>query len=307
MSIQHRTHYRLGTRASTLARTQSAMVRERLQAMCPAATFGEVLVTTGGDADRTTPLTRIGGEGVFTDALEHALREGEIDFAVHSLKDIPIHNGPDLVLAAIGAREDARDALVAQNGWTVASLPEGARVGTCSVRRTAQLRALRPDLEILPLRGNVDTRVRRVQSGAFDAIVLAVAGLHRLGMQSVITEYLSFEQMLPAPGQGALAIQCRANDADTQALLAPLDEQAVRGATDAERGVLEGLGGGCSAPVASHAEVHGTDLVVQAVVASADGRTIVRAEGSGAVTDGRQLGLSVAGLARARGAGALIT
>lgn len=299
-------HFRVGTRSSALARVQSGTVREHLAELHRGTTFAEVLVTTGGDRDATTPLPHIGGDGVFTDALEHALRAGEIDLAVHSLKDVPIKQASDLTIAAIGPREDARDALIARRGWTLATLPRGARVGTCSVRRTAQLLGRRPDLEILPLRGNVDTRVRQLQSGAFDAIVLAVAGLHRLGLHSVITEYLSLEQMLPAPGQGALAIQCRTDDGAARALLASLDDPEVRGATDAERGVLEGLGGGCSAPVACHAVVDGGRITVRAIVTSLDGRVVVRAEGEGPVHDGRGIGLAVAEIARARGASPLV-
>jgi hydroxymethylbilane synthase len=282
------------------------MVRARLEALHPGATFTECLVTTDGDRDQATPLQAIGGQGVFTSALERALRAGEIDFAVHSLKDLPIEQSGDLSLAAIGSREDARDALVSRNKWTLASLPKGARVGTCSTRRSAQLKAIRPDFTLLPLRGNVDTRVRQVESGAFDAIVLAAAGLHRLGLHHVITQYLSLDEMLPAPGQGALAVQCRADDVRTCAIIAPLDEAAVRGATDAERGVLEGLGGGCSAPVAAYAETLDGGLSLRAVVASHDGQTMVRVDARGALANARALGLALAAQARAQGAGALI-
>lgn len=285
-----------------LARAQTGAVRARLEMLNPGASFVEVLVSTQGDRDTTTPLQSIGGAGVFTDALENALFAGEIDLAIHSLKDVPIESTPGLILAAIGSREDARDVLVAANGWTLETLPMGARVGTCSVRRSAQLQAARPDLTLLPLRGNIDTRVRQVATGAFDAIVLAAAGLHRLGMHSVITEYLELEQMLPAPGQGALAIQCRAEDHVTQAAIAPLDEPAVHQATDAERGVLEGFGGGYSAPIGAYAETRDNRLVVRAVICSPDGSAAVRVEGSGMVSEGRALGLTVAARAQAQGA-----
>lgn len=290
-----RTRFRLGTRASGLARAQSGIVRARLAALHPGAEFEEVLVTTDGDRDTVTPLQRIGGEGVFTSALERALRATEIDFAVHSLKDLPIAGEDDLVVAAIGLRDDARDALVARNGWTLATLPRGARVGTCSTRRSAQLRAMRPDLTLLPVRGNVDTRVRHVADGRFDAIVLAAAGLHRLGLHAHITQYLSFDEMLPAPGQGALAVQCRANDARTRALVATLDDIDVRDATDAERGVLEAFGGGCAAPVAAYAEVCGATLHVRAAVAPDEHSAVVRLEHRGARdAGGRAVGRALA-------------
>jgi hydroxymethylbilane synthase len=299
--------YRLGTRASQLARTQSAAVRAQLEQLNPGATFTEVLLTSAGDSDTTSPLPSIGGEGIFVGALEHALRTGEIDLAVHSLKDVPIKPAPQLTLAAIASREDARDVLVSQNGWTLETLPRGARVGTCSLRRSAQLLAMRPDLTLLPLRGNVDTRVRQVRSGAFDAIVLAAAGLHRLGMFDAVTEYIPLEQMLPAPAQGALTVQCRADDTSMLAAIAPLNESLVRAATDAERGFLEGLGGGCTAPIAAYAIVDAPGrLHLRAVVASLDGKQLLKLEQTGDTNDGRALGLALAARANQQGAAELL-
>jgi hydroxymethylbilane synthase len=299
--------YRLGTRASKLARTQSAAVRAELEKLNPGATFTEVLLTSAGDADSISPLPSIGGEGIFVGELERALRADEIDLAVHSLKDVPIKEAERLTLAAIGSREDARDVLVSQNGWTLATLPRGARVGTCSLRRTAQLLAVRPDLMLFPLRGNVDSRVRQVRDGAFDAIVLAAAGLHRLGMHDAVAEYLPLDQMLPAPAQGALAVQCRADDLQTWSAIAPLNEAPVRAATDAERGFLEGLGGGCTAPIAAYAVFDGPGrLHLRTVVASPDGRRLLKLEETGDETDGRALGLALAARARANGAAELL-
>ncbi|MBA2290817.1 MAG: hydroxymethylbilane synthase [Gemmatimonadales bacterium] len=298
--------YRVGTRASALARLQTGAVRARLEALHPGTSFVEVLVSTQGDRDTTTPLQAIGAPDLFTDALEGALSAGEIDLAVHSLKDVPLKAADGLILGAIGLREDARDVLVASNGWTLPSLPQGARVGTCSMRRSAQLKAVRPDLTLPPLRGNIDTRVRQVADGTFDAIVLAAAGLHRLGMHSVISQYLELEQMLPAPGQGALAIQCRADDHDTQSAIAPLDDQTVRQATAAERAVIEGIGG-YSAPVGAYAGIEGDSLVVRAAIYASDGRSAVRVQGSGNASDGRALGLTVAARAIALGAASLLS
>jgi hydroxymethylbilane synthase len=299
--------YRLGTRASKLARTQSAAVRAELEKLNPGATFTEVLLTSAGDADSISPLPSIGGEGIFVGELERALRADEIDLAVHSLKDVPIKEAERLTLAAIGSREDARDVLVSQNGWTLATLPHAARVGTCSLRRSAQLLAVRPDLMLFPLRGNVDSRVRQVRDGAFDAIVLAAAGLHRLGMHDAVAEYLPLDQMLPAPAQGALAVQCRADDLQTWSAIAPLNEAPVRAATDAERGFLEGLGGGCTAPIAAYAVFDAAGrLHLRTVVASPDGRRLLKLEDTGDETDGRALGLALAARARANGAAELL-
>jgi hydroxymethylbilane synthase len=301
---------RLGTRASRLARWQTDHVAGALRALHPQLELTERLLTTAGDRDETTPLPEIGGKGVFTDALEQALRTGEIDLAVHSLKDLPVEESPELVLAAVGRRADPRDVVIAKDGWTLETLPAGARVATCSTRRSAQILAARPDLTLVPLRGNVDTRVRKALDGAYDAIVIAAAGVLRLGLGDAITQYLPLDVVLPAPGQGALAVQCRADDRVTRALLADLDDSNVRAATDAERGFLEGLGGGCAAPIAAHAEVErgggAAWLRVRGLVASLDGRRVVRVEASGPAAGARMLGLQLAADARIRGVEELV-
>jgi len=301
---------RVGTRASSLARWQTEHVVGALRALHPGLELATSLVSTAGDRDETTPLPEIGGKGVFTEALEQALHAGEIDLAVHSLKDVPVEPSPDLVLAAIGRRADPRDVVIARDDWTLDLLPRGARVATCSTRRSAQILAARPDLTLVPLRGNVDTRVRRALDGAYDAIVIAAAGVLRLGLGDAISHYLPLDVVLPAPGQGALAVQCREDDLATRALLAALDEPAVRAATAAERGFLEGLGGGCAAPIAAHAVTErraGADwLRVRGLVASLDGRRVVRVEASGPPAGARMIGLKLAADARTRGAGALI-
>ncbi|MEK6769289.1 MAG: hydroxymethylbilane synthase [Gemmatimonadota bacterium] len=294
-----------GTRASALARWQAARVAEALRTLA-GLTCEEVLIATEGDRVPDRPLPEIGGEGVFTEAIETALRDGAIDFAVHSLKDLPVEPSPGLCLAAIGMREDPRDVLIAREPWTLATLPPGATVGTCSTRRSAQLLAARPDLAMAPLRGNVDTRVRKALRGDYDAIVIAAAGASRLGLADAIREFLPLDVVMPAPGQAALAVQCRESDAATRAALAALDEPAVRAAVEAERAFLEGLGGGCAAPIAAHASADAARVALRGVVASFDGRRVVRVEGNAPAAESRALGLSLARQASEAGALELI-
>lgn len=294
-----------GTRASALARWQTARVSEALRTLA-GLTCEEVLIATEGDRVLDRPLPEIGGKGVFTEAIETALRDGAIDFAVHSLKDLPVEPSPGLCLAAIGMREDPRDVLIAREPWTLATLPPGATVGTCSTRRSAQLLAARPDLAMAPLRGNVDTRVRKALRGDYDTIVIAAAGVIRLGLADAIREVLPLEVVMPAPGQAALAVQCRESDAAIRAALAALDEPAVRAAVEAERAFLEGLGGGCAAPIAAHASADAARVALRGVVASLDGSRVVRVEGNAPVAESRALGLSLARQASEAGALELI-
>ena len=297
---------RLGTRASRLARVQTDLVRKALARLNQTIEFRSIEISTEGDRDLRTPLPEIGGKGVFTQELEQALRDGSIDLAVHSLKDVPVEPSPGLILAAIGMREDPREVLISAKGWTLATLPAGARVGTCSTRRAAQLLIHRPDLQLAPLRGNVDTRVAKAQAGEFDAIVIAAAGVHRLGLTSAITEYLPLEVMLPAPGQAALAVQCRADDSTMLELLSRLDDKVVRTGTDAERGFLEGLGGGCAAPIAAFGRADENRIHLEGLVLSLDGQRQLRLIWEGAAVDGRRVGLALAAEARAKGAEALL-
>jgi hydroxymethylbilane synthase len=296
----------LGTRGSALARWQTGWVLARLAAANPGLSTRVKLFTTSGDRILDKPLPEIGGKGLFTEELESALRTGEIDLAVHSLKDLPVQPADGLAIGAICAREDARDVLIARAGLSFDFLPAGARLGTSSLRRSAQLLARRPDLTLLPLRGNVDTRLRKALAGDYDAIVLAAAGVLRLGLAQHVSEYLPFEVMLPAPGQGALAVQCRRDDAGSLDILAALDDTDSRTAVTAERAFLEALGGGCSAPIAAYAHypVPGASLHMSALVATADGRQTVRVAGSGA--DPLALGRGLADTALAQAAGDLI-
>lgn len=295
---------RLGTRSSALARWQTNRITQAIAALAPELVCEPVLLTTRGDQDRTTPIAALGEVGVFTDALERALLAGEIDLAVHSLKDLPIDERPGLTIAAVCLREDVRDVLVAAGGVTLAALPSGARVGTSSLRRRAQLLAARPDIEAVAVRGNVDTRVRRALDGDLHGVVLAAAGLHRLGMHDVIAEYFDTTSMVPAPGQGALAIQCRADD-PLLPLLQRLDEPATRAAVIAERTFLAALGGGCSAPVGAWAQVN-NELTLAGMVADSDGRQVIRVRESGSADAATQVGQRAAERAFAQGARVLL-
>lgn len=290
-----------GTRGSSLALWQTNHVISALERAWPGLSCHVKRFKTKGDKTLEVPLPQIGGKGLFTAELEHALREGDIDFAVHSLKDLPTDPSPGLTLGAVTHRTNAQDVLVAHEQWTLETLPTGATVGTSSLRRAAQLHHVRPDLDVQPIRGNVDTRVRKVQDGTYDAAVMAAAGLERLGLTDHIAEYLSLDVMLPAAGQGALAVQCRAGDTQVLALLAAIDNEADRVATEAERTFLSALGGGCSTPIAAYARVgDGAMIEMNALIVSLDGQRVIRVQGVG--TDAQQLGRELAKEALGQGA-----
>lgn len=266
---------RLGTRGSALALWQSRHIAARLEAAHPGLTIALVEIVSTGDRVTDVPLSHVEGTGFFTASIEQALAAGEIDLAVHSCKDLPVAVTPGLTVAAIPARGPVEDVLVARDGHTLASLPAGARVGTCSLRRTAQVRGRRPDLACVSLRGNVPTRIARVSEGALDAVVLARAGVERLGLAAHVTEIFAIDAVLPAPAQGALAVQCRERDGDVVAILAALDHAPTRAAVTAEREVLHRLGGGCSAPVGALAVPLDDGLRLTAAVFDlTDGRAI---------------------------------
>lgn len=300
---------RVGTRASLLARTQSGHVADALRA----ALGREVVlveVTTEGDVS-TAPLASFGGVGVFVSALRDALLRGDVDLAVHSLKDLPTTPHESITLAAVPLREDPRDVVVARDGLTLGELPAGARVGTGSPRRAAQLRALGLGFDVEGIRGNVDTRIRKVGAGEYDAVVLARAGVARLGRLDEVTEVLDPLQMLPAPGQGALAVECRASDTELVAeVRGALDDSRSRAAVTAERAVLAALEAGCSAPVGAMAEVaegdDGDELWVRAVALSHDGAFAVRRSATGSPEDAAGVGLRLAEEMLADGASTLI-
>ncbi len=275
----------IGSRGSKLALWQAHWIQERLKELGAASRI-EIIKTTG-DKITDVPLVRVGTKGLFTKEIEEALVEGRIDLAVHSLKDLPTELPPGLQLAAIPPREDARDALV---GCALAELPAGATVGTSSLRRAAQLRALRPDLEVEPVRGNLDTRLRKLDEGQYQALVLAAAGLKRLGWQERISECLPVEVMCPAVGQGALAVETRADDGEAARVCARLDDAVTRAAVTAERATLAALGGGCQVPIGAYAEIEDGRLRLRAVVISPDGRALVRDGIAGEPAAARPLG-----------------
>ncbi len=288
---------KVGTRASLLARTQSTLVAERL-ADALGVEVELVEVTTEGDVN-ASPLASLGGAGVFVSALRDALLDGKVDVAVHSLKDLPTAAAPGITLAAVPLREDPRDVLVARDGLTLGELPPGSVVGTGSPRRVAQLHALGLGLEITGIRGNIDTRAGKVAKGELDGVILARAGLARIGRLDVVTEVIDPIQMLPAPGQGALAVECRTEDTDlTDSIRAHLEDPFTRAAVDAERAVLATLEAGCSAPVGSLAEVaegdDGYEVWVRAVALAPDGAVEIRRSASGPLADAAGVGRRLA-------------
>jgi hydroxymethylbilane synthase len=291
---------RIGTRASALARVQTDLVVAAL-----GAPVDIVAILTEGDRS-SAALTQIGGTGVFVSALRQALLDGDIDVAVHSFKDLPTAAADGIVLAAVPPREDPRDVLVARNGLTLGELPAGARVGTGSPRRAAQLRALGLGLEIVPIRGNVDTRLGKVAAGEVDAVVLALAGLRRLGRAHEATEILDPIQVLPAPAQGALAVECRSSDDEARAVLHALDDPDSRAAVAAERALLAALEAGCSAPVGALAEIaegdSGTEVFLRGSVTAVDGNDAVRLSATGPTTDAEAVGRRLAADLLAEGA-----
>jgi len=282
-------HLRIGSRGSILARWQAEFVRKQLFQI--AGVEAEiVIIKTSGDKMQQAPLTQIGGKGIFIKELEEALLDESVDLAVHSVKDIPTETPSRLFFPAVCRRDDVRDCLVSNSGTVLANLKPGARVGTSSLRRQAQLRHHRPDLDIRELRGNVDTRLRKVESGEYDAIVLSKAGLDRLGWSAKITEPISTEISLPAVGQGAIAIESRVKDQETADVLGRLDDAETRTAIIAERALLSKLQGGCQVPVGAWARYERAELVMDAVVCSVDGKRYVRQKAAAPSEQASQLG-----------------
>jgi hydroxymethylbilane synthase len=298
-------HLRIGTRGSLLAKWQAEFVRKRLFAAAGVETE-IVVIKTSGDKFANAPLTQIGGKGIFVKELEDALMDESIDVAVHSVKDIPTEIPSRLSFPAVFRREDVRDCLVSASGATLANLRQGARVGTGSLRRQSQLRHIRPDLDVRELRGNVDTRLRKAQSGEYDAILLAKAGLDRLGWSDRITETFAPDVFLPAVGQGAIAAECRLSDTEAAEVLGKLDDAESRSAIVAERALLAALQGGCQVPLGAWARTERGEFVLEACVCSVDGSQYVRQRAAASPEQAAALGEHVARLLLESGAQSIL-
>lgn len=297
----------IASRASALAMWQAEHVQQRLRSLYPGCDVSIKSMSTRGDQTLDRSLAKIGGKGLFVKELENALEAGEAHIAVHSMKDVPMVMPEGFVIAAVSEREDPRDAFVSNRYTGLAALPAGARVGTSSLRREAQLRARFPSLVVVPLRGNVQTRLRKLDEGEFEAIILAAAGLKRLGLGARISAYLSPEESLPAPGQGALGIECLAARTDLAQLLSPLADLATARAVEAERTVSRLLGGSCQVPLGAFGECAGDSMRLRGFVATPDGRRMLAAEVRGAAQAAASLGAELAAELRARGADALLS
>lgn len=297
----------IGSRDSALALWQAGWVIHQLENQDSSLELIIKKIKTQGDKILDVPLARVGGKGLFVKEIESALLAGEIDLAVHSLKDLPTDLPDGLVLIAVSEREDARDVLVSRRGLTLEELPSGSRVGTSSLRRSAQLLHYRPDLEMVNLRGNLDTRLRKAATEAYDAVVVAAAGVLRLGLESQITQYIPLEICLPAVGQGVLGIEIRADDACAQRLLTPINDLGTYQAALAERAFLRTLEGGCQVPIGAYAEVVEGRLRLTGMVASLDGRKIIREDKTGSAAEAEHVGESLAQELLERGAGRLLS
>jgi len=293
---------RIATRKSPLALWQAEHVRARLQQLHPGLQVELLTMSTQGDRVLDSPLAKIGGKGLFVKELEQGMLAGQADIAVHSMKDVPAELPQGLEIGAILEREDPRDAFVSNRFAALDELPQGARVGTSSLRRQCQLRAVRPDLEILDLRGNVNTRLAKLDAGDYDAIVLASAGLKRLGMAERITRALEPEDMLPAIAQGVIGIECRSDDATVKALIEPLNHAETRLRTQAERAMNAALAGGCQAPVAGYSNITGDSIALRGLVGWPNGSAIIRGEISGPAAEAAVLGEQLAQELLERGA-----
>ncbi|WP_147323378.1 hydroxymethylbilane synthase [Aeromonas dhakensis] len=297
---------KIATRKSPLAMWQANFVKDRLEALYPELQVELVPMSTQGDKILDTPLAKVGGKGLFVKELETAMLEGRADIAVHSMKDVPVEFPEGLGLHTICEREDPRDAFVSNRFTAIDELPQGAVVGTSSLRRQCQLRAARPDLVIRDLRGNVNTRLAKLDAGEYDAIILAAAGLKRLEMAHRITAFIEPEQSLPANGQGAVGIECRLDDHELHALLAPLEHPETRIRVLTERAMNRALQGGCQVPIGAYALVEGEEVWLRGLVGSPDGSRVIRDEIRGPLADGEALGHTLAQRLLADGADAIL-
>jgi hydroxymethylbilane synthase len=285
----------IGTRGSPLALWQAHWIKSQLESVHDELTVELVKIKTSGDKIQDVPLAKVGGKGLFTKEIEEGMLRYEIDIAVHSMKDVPIQFPPSLTLSVVTEREDPRDVLISRKDLKLDNLPKGAKVGTGSFRRTTQLLHYRPDLEVVPMRGNLETRLNKLESEGLDAIILAAAGLIRLDMADRISEFIEPEIMLPGGGQGAVGIESRKEDLRTLNLIFPLDHEESHCALEAERSFLTRLEGGCQVPIGVYATIEGEILHLRGLVGSLDGKQILKAERKGSVEDPRALGFQLAG------------
>lgn len=284
---------RIGTRGSPLALWQANWIKSELQSLHDGLAVEIITIKTSGDKIQDAPLAKIGGKGLFVKEIEEGLMRGEIDIAVHSMKDVPIELPEGLTIATITRRENPCDALISKDGKKLADLPKGAKVGTGSLRRTTQLLSYRPDLQIIPMRGNVETRIKKLTTDGLDAIILATAGLYRLGWKDKITEIIDPDILLPSVGQGAVGIEARQHDVDVLRLIIGLDHETTHLALEAERAFLRVLGGGCQVPIAAHATLADDKLCLKALVGSPDGKQILKSEKSGLAQNAERIGDSL--------------
>lgn len=301
-----KTHLTIGTRGSALALWQAEWVKSELVRRHPGLRVELSVIKTKGDIILDVPLAKVGGKGLFVKEIEEAMLDGRIDIAVHSMKDMPAEIPPGLCIAAVPERENPGDVLISRDHTPLSRLPQGARIGTSSLRRSSQLRFARPEVVILPLRGNLQTRINKLESGDLDAVVLAAAGVKRLRMEAKISEYLDFDTLLPAVGQGALCIETRQNDSETLALVADLNHALTHQVILAERAFLHRLEGGCQVPMAAHGVIRDGSLTLTGMVAEIDGSRILKDTVTGPSADARTLGTTLAERLLALGAGDIL-
>jgi hydroxymethylbilane synthase len=285
---------KLGTRGSPLALQQSHWIKDQLEAAEPGLRIDLVIIRTTGDRIQDSPLSAIGGKGLFVKEIEEALLDQRVDLAVHSMKDMPGDLPEGLVIGAVPVREDPRDVFISRDGRRLSEVPPGGRIGTSSLRRKSQLLHIRPDLEIIPLRGNLDTRIKKITTQDLAGIVLAAAGLHRMGLKGQISQYLELETSLPAVGQGALALEMRQGDGGMHSLLSRINHEPTALCTLSERAFLSRLQGGCQVPVAGHARIRNDQMFLQGLIAGLDGQKLFKDEIAGPLTDPRTLGIDLA-------------
>lgn len=284
----------IATRKSPLALAQAHWVAERLKAKQPGLEVELKKIVTQGDKILDVALAKVGGKGLFVKEIEEALLRGEADLAVHSMKDVPAELPDGLLIAGVSEREDVRDALVSKNGAGLSDLPPEAKIGTSSLRRGAQLLALRPDFQIVSIRGNVQTRLKKMEEQGLDAVILASAGLSRLGLSELITDKIPLQTLLPAVGQGALGMECRADDGETRRLVLNITDASAVTAVEAERAFLARLEGGCQVPIAGYADLEGAEVALSGLVASLDGKQVIRGQGRAPTEQAADLGRQVA-------------